>query len=725
MPVSNAYRTVNIKPVTGLLDMRSEPDQVPFGSARRRINWEITDSGKPGRVRGFQKLLPDVSPYNNQDLHDQLLSLQEYYPELAVPDVNAPLVTTYPPFINEPAIATLCGTTKAVRTTGRQRVTMLTELVSSEGQRKLMAGTQNRLYVLEESIGNWKIVSDAYGGIPSSGALPERRWKPPAQVGNVSLLTNGFDPPVYYQFDGVTSGCAMQAVFPLPDLDLIQLSCARASFAWRGVVFLGDVTMDGNRYENRVIWSDKDNPTSWDPATDGTITDYQDLDYGERIVGFSALHNSLLVFTTRGIWQITVSGDFSTVEASAFAFQKLYAEAASGEACVAYPNTICTDGTSVYYLGVDDIYEFNLYMSVPQKTLWLHAASSIIFDGISGSVLPIDSSICDSHIGWYDPRSQSIGFSWVQQGQTLPLRSLILQTTYKFASELDFGITAGCSFTSSPSVNFRDWIISKCACSAAAIDALITPSLKTGGRCVAQVPPPECTSYPGELASLAPFYTNTALLLDNGVLAEDYNQPTSDVGSFCRTFGTDSINDLCRVCKNEQLFVFAHATDYCLKQIGPEIGVREITTAITACGKWSDTGYEDKILFGPLYFDLPDEEKNMRKLELDFSATYQITPGQLNLRIGYSPNALDPNSASDKCAIVWRSLASKPLSCPSGSSAADHLTDGTSPNQTLHWSFYYTGRMLYVELSHTGTGGAYNVSRIGMETRALPRSTTS
>lgn len=722
MPIAVAYRTINIKPVTGPLDMRSQPDEVPFGGYRRRINWEITDSGKPGRVRGFQKLLADATPYNNQDLHDQLLTLQKYYDDLTVPDSRGPSVTAYPP------PSDICGTTENVRTTRRQPPTMLAELVSADGQRKLMAGTQNRIYVLEESLGNWKIIADAYGGIPESG-LPERRWKTPAQVGNITVLTNGYDPLLYYQFDGITSGCEMQAVQPIPDAAVIGLSRAGCVYSWRGVVFMGDVTLNGVRYEDMVYWPDKDAPLSLDPAAEGTISDFQRLDYGERVMGFVALHNYLLIVTTRGIWQITVSTDTSSNDAPVFNFQKLYSEPKTGKDCIAYPNTLCTDGSSIFYLSKETLCRFNIYMSAPEgvpdkdrpgsqvEMPWIHAATSLIFKGIEGIVEPIKESVCEGHIAWYDARSESIGVSWVESGQTFPRRTLMFNIPSKFVSELDFGITAACNFTSSPSASFKDWLMSMCACTA---EELATPEIldllplpiKTGGYCTA----PTAPSCAPPLATTAPIYTNHIRRAGNSLTPEDYTLPEADEGSWCEQFGQLSINDLCNLCKNDQLFVFAHASDWCLKQMGPEVYVREIVPVAKRdipCGPPVDEGYQDKLIIGPMFFDVPDEEKNMRKLELEFAAIEQPVPAQMNVRIGCSANAFDPNlTSAASCGVVWKTLTPKDLVCP-------------TPNKPLTWTFWFTGRMLYVELSTSGIGGGYNLSRIGMEIRALPRSTTS
>ena len=712
MPVSQSYKTVNIKPVTGPLQMRSEPDQVPFGGFRRRINWEINDSDKPGRARGFQKLLSN-DEYNNQDLHDQLLSLQTYYSDLDPVDSRSETLSEYPP------TAAVCNTTLQTRSAGRQPVTMLSEIVSAEGRRKLMAGTQNRLYVLEEELGNWKIISDGYGGTPGTG-LPERRWKSPANVGNVCVLTNNFDPPIYYQFNGITTGCSMQSVSEIPDAETVGMTRVGCVYAWRGVVFFGDVTLDGVRYEDMVYWSDKDAPLSLDPAAPGTISDYQRLNSGEKILGFMALNNYMLITTTRGIWQVTFTTDTSSADSPVFYFQNLYSEMATGESCIVYPNTLCSDGTAIYYLGNDDIYKFNLYMSQPERTDWITAATSLIFEGITGVVARLDRNICESHIAWYDPRTRSVYVSWVAEDSTIPERTLQFQTQSRFASELDFGITAAASFTSGPSKTFRQFLLDLCACTTEEVDTYLPADLKTGRYCT-EPDIPDCSAVARDI----PLYTNK-LITVGGIQVEDYNQPTSDPGSFCRQFGTDSINDLCSICKNEKLMVFAHASDDCLKQLGPEVYYREIATLFdTPCGAWDEDGYENLLLSGPIDLGIPDEEKNIRKLEIEFSANLQAVPSEIVLRIGYAPNAVDPNSASGQCAIMWQTLSARDLDCPSDNSESEHKSKGTSPNMTLHWDFWYSGRMIYFELTTTGKGGGHNVSRIGMEMRALPRSTMS
>src|SRR5271166_6636492 len=58
-------------PLTGVLDLRSNPDQLPSSSVRFRGNLQCTGRNKLRRGTGFQKLL-SASAYNNSDFHDQL-----------------------------------------------------------------------------------------------------------------------------------------------------------------------------------------------------------------------------------------------------------------------------------------------------------------------------------------------------------------------------------------------------------------------------------------------------------------------------------------------------------------------------------------------------------------------------------------------------------------------------------------------------------------------------
>ena len=145
-----------VEPLNGVLDTRSLPADVGYGSWRWRQNMAAVPMNKLCRRNGWRKFLYTESPYQNHDLHDQLLSKLTYYDEATPVDANSDEVQSYP--------SSQCGTTLNTRTQARQPITMLFEAVATNGARRLLAGTQNRLYVQRASKGNWQVISDALGG---------------------------------------------------------------------------------------------------------------------------------------------------------------------------------------------------------------------------------------------------------------------------------------------------------------------------------------------------------------------------------------------------------------------------------------------------------------------------------------------------------------------------------------------------------------------------------
>src|SRR5436190_23399709 len=72
------FSLVPIKPVSGLFDVRSLPDEVGAGSFKLVKNMSVRAIGKRRRRGGWTRLFADQVS-NNFDLHDNLLGLQEYY----------------------------------------------------------------------------------------------------------------------------------------------------------------------------------------------------------------------------------------------------------------------------------------------------------------------------------------------------------------------------------------------------------------------------------------------------------------------------------------------------------------------------------------------------------------------------------------------------------------------------------------------------------------------
>jgi len=76
----SSFKLVPVSPLTGIFDQRSLADQTGAGSFRLVRNFSTRSIGKRCRRGGWVKLLDGVNAsYNNEDLHDSLLGLQEYY----------------------------------------------------------------------------------------------------------------------------------------------------------------------------------------------------------------------------------------------------------------------------------------------------------------------------------------------------------------------------------------------------------------------------------------------------------------------------------------------------------------------------------------------------------------------------------------------------------------------------------------------------------------------
>src|SRR5688572_24055913 len=130
MPRTNS--ATELAPLTGPLDLRSPPDLMANGSMRYRLNLRTIDRNKLRRAQGFTKLLGTVTPYNTQDLHDQLLIL---------------------------------------RSTVRQPITLLFESESSRKQKSLFAATEGQIFKLNNTTGNWELLGYDFGrdGVTAAG----------------------------------------------------------------------------------------------------------------------------------------------------------------------------------------------------------------------------------------------------------------------------------------------------------------------------------------------------------------------------------------------------------------------------------------------------------------------------------------------------------------------------------------------------------------------------
>jgi hypothetical protein len=668
MPAKKSgLQPLRMTPLTGSFDSRSMPELVSPNSWRMLQNTRTTARGRICRMPGWEKFLAGFATnraYNNEDLHDQLLSLQTYYDVLS--DVDGSAVVAYPP--DNATFGSFCGTTKRTRTQGRQPITFGAEITSSLGTRHCVVGTQSRLYALNFGTGNWKIIADGLGGTTSN---PEVRFQH-AALGDYVFFTNNFDELFYWQIDQPMSGCEMQSVQTVPELQEIGVTKVRCLASFKGTLFLANVEQDGERRTNRIIWSRYQSPLEVveDPGVSTAGT--QDLDFGEEIVAVKELGDFLYFYTDRAIWVAVVTdGD------SAFAFVRKYRANTKGDGTLVYPFTLTGAKDSHFYGSTEGIYEWNPYIMAPVRQEWIHQSSNILYDNLNRSA-------CAAHTAGYSPTLNEMWFSFAQGTNKLPSVTLSCNPVYGQCSKIDHGFTCLFSFTPDTRESVRDFLLRNCIADVACLNnaellALGFSQLKEGPGVTNTTPP--CASLVRHV------YTGVSLVVVSpDTVTEDYTQPEASADSICAALGDMNVADGCHNCDVAALFIGASATDWCLKQIGT-IYARERYD--TATSTYVLDGYDTIMLKGPMMFGT-DMQKQIEGVILEFEAEPQTIPSNMNLRVGACVRCDDPLKA---CAIQWYDEVPRPIQC-------------VDDDRNMEWATYAADRALYLEFKITGKGGA-------------------
>ncbi len=759
--------------MNGNLDFRSIPDLMAPGSWRFRQNFACPEPNKLCRRTGWEKLLTRA-PYNNQDLHDQLLVLQQYWPDLVPPASDSGSVTPLP--------SGSCGTPIATRLQGREYITLLFEATSTTGTRKLIAGTQSRVYELNESTGNWRILGDGFGGATKSDL--SRRFHA-AQVKDSVLFTNNYDKVQAYQLFSPPVGCAYRAMHPIADLDTIALSAAACIYAYKNVMFLGNVVMDGQTIQNRLVWSDFNDPESWDPAranitgtigstltgnvlswsnpnglsymvqsrlnssqnwvefkitsgtsvtvlntalqyrvvsfTVSTVAGYQDLSYGHKILAINQIGDYLTVLTDKGIWQGTPTGN-SGQDGPAFSFRLTYDASLSGDKCVCYPNTVCSTGGSLFWLGRDAAYLYNYFESEPQKVEWIHKATGAIYNGFAG-FQGINDQCCESHVAEYRPAQKEVWVSWATIGSCIPSQTMVINVEEKCIDTVDAGWTAFVNHRSDLRPTLREFLINFCICTNQQLAQDGITYLKEGLPLSSVTP--SCDIIPTVI------YTHETIPVDpavpEGQQMEDYDAAEAAADSLCAAFGDLTLADLCLDCNQDQLFIGALSEDLCLKQIGTSynrelctnptsregsvifVDANGIVTYQSSTGIYVLEGYYSVMRTAPMDFGLEALRKNLKRVLVSFISDVQVDPCVIQVRIGVAYNNVDPNAgynadpnnsqnASSGCGFVWRAVLRKLMDCPQDLSPEQYVEQNLVPNLGMEWATYETGRYFCFEI---------------------------
>lgn len=415
------FSQISLKPLSGILDTRSEPADIPIGAFRYKLNFRVNDTNHLER----------------RDGHERLFASRTITQELGV-DLNNPdghSIQVYPNYDHHRQGA------------ARELITFGFESTRSSGARTLFDGTQSRISKLVEATGLW---TDIVTGKGEAGA----RWKA-AELQDYVLFTNNVDNILAHELGTDT-------VAEITELrDNRKVTASKVIIQWKGVIFLMNIVQDatGNsagdvpdplttsgRKPTRIVWGDLNKPLSFKLDTVDTIAGFQDLTYGDDILNAGILGGTLYIFTRRSIWKCVVQNS----EDAPFGFFEVYSEPKNQKACLAYPNTLVSDGEFFWYLSRDGWYCWNGFLSAPERPEWLHRATGVVFKTPSTK---IDETQCDSPVCEFVPLAKELWLSWPSlSAGGINNQTLVVNTSEQSQTGdiVDTGYTMLVNFRSSP-----------------------------------------------------------------------------------------------------------------------------------------------------------------------------------------------------------------------------------------------------------------------------------
>lgn len=401
------WTTISLTPLIGALDTRSRPADIPPGAFRWAGNFKTTPDGKRCRRDGHTKAFSDVvidGVYQNQDLHHQ-------------------------------------GAT-------REPITFEQETTKSDATRRFYAGTQSRIYLLDETTG-------LYTTIYSTTAATGSYWRADVLQDDM-IFTNG-DAGSQIVHSALGSGSAA----PVSDFYAVwpgqgspqNIMGGKVIIQYAGVLMLMNFTDKDGDHLSRIMWCDLNNPASWIPGADSgqSIASFQDLDYGDEILNAVIMQGSVYVFTRRAIWKINVASSTTTLTAAnAFSFTKVYYEPLNQTGCLSFPRTLVSMGTEVRYMGRDSVYRYDPYVAQPEREDWLFKATGVIYRKPDTALSGLD---CGAPCAGWVPGSREYWLSWPSGTHTVNNWSLVSQLDYKTADVVDHGYSAFCNYRRTPTGN--------------------------------------------------------------------------------------------------------------------------------------------------------------------------------------------------------------------------------------------------------------------------------
>jgi hypothetical protein len=177
-----------------------------------------------------------------------------------------------------------------------------------------------------------------------------------------------------------------------------------------------------------------------------------------------------------------------------------------------------------------------------------------------------------------------------------------------------------------------------------------------------------------------------------------------DYGSTAMVNFTPDIS-LSGECDQQAQFLNANGADQTIKKMNSAY-FREMYDPVA--DEHFQVGYysQGRMVFP---FDRFDVNKLIRSFMVELSALNPNDTAVVQLRIGTSDRALDPNGDPDtgKCQVLWHQMSRKPIKCSYLKTAEQYVADNVRPDESpFRWHFQWSGRFLYLELTLMAADGA-------------------
>lgn len=578
-----------------------------------------------------------------------------------------------------------CGTQLKYRPGCREAVTLLDEIVTST-TRKLVAGTMSRVYELNQSSGNWRILADGLGnsGYTASQCGCNSVRGVTAKQGAYLLYTNNFDPPMSYLLGDDNSGCSIQAFQTVADLAALGITRAGGVVTWRGFTIFFDITEGGDRLGGTVIWSDSEDPLSF-IESDTSFAGRATIAVGETILAAAPLANWLILYTDKSIIRVTlVGGD------DVFNFEVIYSASKGGNA-LKYKFSLINAGDMHLYLSESDVCAFTQFDTRPINIGWITRAAGMIFNGINEDdavYQPINVDACNMVTGGWNDEKREAWLSWPSGNNVCPDVTLRFNLKFNTADLVDHGFTAFLTFRPDTRPTVGEWMEDMGICPRG---SQVAVGFKDGEVC----------------SGASSQVQNPPLYIRNPY--EDASFPVHS-RSLCAELAGRSLDDFCDDCATPATFIMASATDFCLKQYSDDHYYREMLGGNMgdydgyACAgefyHWD--GYDTVFQEGAESYKNEDE-KMMSRVDIEAEPLAQATPSNLECEVGYGP--------TPSC-FTWKAARSLPFECQTESNAAQHAANRTRPDSTFNYPFWRRGRYLSVRFRITGVGGGGTFSAL-------------